>query len=174
MRASWQSIQKIPCDVRAYLRFSIFFLQFRHLKQLAQKAWSPVKMARSSILFPQLLQLYVQLLQIREPSPRRSRFASESSRVPQVLHRKQSICHLLPARVIVSQYLIACALEYSPSSNALPSSSTYTQLTPRGLHVGYHSHLSAALAGVGDIVLIQRAVRICQRRLDSSSHDGRL
>lgn len=73
-------------------------LQFRHLKQLAQKAWSPVRMARSSILFPQELQLYVQLLQINEPSPRRSRCASESSRVLQVLHRKQSICHLLPAR----------------------------------------------------------------------------
>ena len=42
-------------------------MQFRHLKQLAQKAWSPVKMARSSILFPQWLQLYVQLLHIREP-----------------------------------------------------------------------------------------------------------
>ena len=51
--ASWQSMQNMPCDVLAYLRFSIFLLQFRHLKQLAQKAWSPVRIARSSILFPQ-------------------------------------------------------------------------------------------------------------------------
>ena len=90
-------MQKIPCDVRAYRRFSIFRLQFLHLKQFAQKAWSPVKMAKSSILFPQWLQLYVQLLQMRDPSPRSSRLASESRSVPQVLHRKQSICHLLPA-----------------------------------------------------------------------------
>jgi hypothetical protein len=32
-----------------------------------------------------------------EPSPSRRRFASESSRVPQVLHRKHSMCHRLPA-----------------------------------------------------------------------------
>lgn len=32
-------------------------LQLRHLKQLEQKAWSPVKMAVSSILLPQALQL---------------------------------------------------------------------------------------------------------------------
>lgn len=57
IKASWQSMQKMPCDVRAYRKFSIFLLQFRHLKQFAQKAWSPVKMARSSILLPQLLQL---------------------------------------------------------------------------------------------------------------------
>jgi hypothetical protein len=38
IKASWQSMQKMPCDVRAYRKFSIFFLQFRHLKQLAQKA----------------------------------------------------------------------------------------------------------------------------------------
>lgn len=54
---SWHSMQKIPCDVRAYFRFSIFFLQFRHLKHGAQKAWSPVRMAKSSILFPHTLQL---------------------------------------------------------------------------------------------------------------------
>ena len=36
--ASWHSMQNIPCDVRAYRKFSIFFLQFLHLKQLAQKA----------------------------------------------------------------------------------------------------------------------------------------
>jgi hypothetical protein len=54
-------------------------------------------MARSSILSPQALQLYVQLLQMSEPSPRRRRFASESRSVPQVLQRKQSRCHLLPA-----------------------------------------------------------------------------
>lgn len=90
-------MQNIPCDVRAYLRFSIFFLQFRHLKHAAQKAWSPVKMARSSILLAHTLQLYVQLLQMREPSPSRRRFASESRMVPHVLHRKQSICHRLPA-----------------------------------------------------------------------------
>ena len=72
-------------------------LQLRQRKQVEQKAWSPVRMARSSILLPQALQLYVQLLQIREPSPRRRRLASESRRVPQVLHRKQSRCHRLPA-----------------------------------------------------------------------------
>lgn len=90
-------MQNIPCEVLAYLRFSIFFLQFRHLKHVAQKAWSPVRMARSSILLLQTLQLYVQLLQIREPSPSRRRFASESRMVPQVLQRKQSMCHRLPA-----------------------------------------------------------------------------
>jgi len=37
------------------------------------------------------------LLQIREPSPRRRRLASESRRVPQVLQRKQSMCHRFPA-----------------------------------------------------------------------------
>ena len=94
---SWQLIQKMPCEVRAYLRFSIFRLQFLHRKQVAQNAWSPVRIARSSILLPQALQLYVQLLQMREPSPRSSRFASESRRVPQVLHRKQFRCHRLPA-----------------------------------------------------------------------------
>lgn len=35
---SWHSMQKIPCDVLAYRRFSICFLQFRHRKQLAQNA----------------------------------------------------------------------------------------------------------------------------------------
>jgi hypothetical protein len=56
-----------------------------------------VRIARSSILLPQALQLYVQLLQMRDPSPRRRRFASESRRVPHVLHRKQFKCHRLPA-----------------------------------------------------------------------------
>lgn len=97
IRDSWHDMQKMPCDVRAYRRFSILRLQFLHLKQLAQKAWSPVKIAKSSILLPQWLQLYVQLLQIRDPSPSSSRLASESRSVPQVLQRKQSICHLLPA-----------------------------------------------------------------------------
>ena len=105
INASWQSMQNMPCDVLAYLRFSIFRLQFLHLKQFAQKAWSPVKMARSSILFPQLLQLYVQLLHINEPSPSKSRLASESRRVPHVLQRKQSICHLFPAAHIISTLL---------------------------------------------------------------------
>ena len=103
---SWHSIQNIPCEVLAYRRFSIFFLQFRQRKQVAQKAWSPVRIAKSSILLPQALQLYVQLLQMREPSPRRSRFASESRRVPQVLQRKQLICHRLPAR----NPLVSCSL----------------------------------------------------------------
>jgi hypothetical protein len=94
---SWQLIQKIPCEVLAYLRFSILRLQFRQRKQVAQKAWSPVRIAKSSILFPHALQLYVQLLQIRDPSPRSSRFASESRSVPQVLHLKQLRCHRLPA-----------------------------------------------------------------------------
>lgn len=53
MSDSWQVIQKIPCDVRAYRRFSILRLQFLHRKQFAQKAWSPVRIAKSSILFPQ-------------------------------------------------------------------------------------------------------------------------
>jgi hypothetical protein len=38
MSASWQLMQKMPCDVRAYLKFSIFFLQFRHRKHALQKA----------------------------------------------------------------------------------------------------------------------------------------
>jgi hypothetical protein len=90
-------MQKMPCEVRAYRRFSILRLQLRQRKHVAQNACSPVRMARSSILLPQALQLYVQLLQMSEPSPRSSRFASESSSVPQVLHRKQSRCHRLPA-----------------------------------------------------------------------------
>ena len=90
-------MQNMPCDVRAYRRFSILRLQFRQRKQEAQNAWSPVRIARSSILLPQALQLYVQLLQMREPSPSRRRFASESRSVPQVLHRKQFKCHRLPA-----------------------------------------------------------------------------
>ena len=94
IKDSWHSMQKIPCEVRAYRRFSIFFLQLRHRKQAAQKAWSPVKIARSSILLPHAVQLYVQLLQINEPSPSRRRFASESRNVPQVLQRKQWMCHL--------------------------------------------------------------------------------
>ena len=44
-------------------------------------------------------------MQMREPSPRRRRFASESSRVPHVWHRKQLRCHRLPAASIVSQAL---------------------------------------------------------------------
>lgn len=39
------------------------------------------------------------MLHIKEPSPSNSRFASESRRVPQVLQRKQSMCHRLPAVV---------------------------------------------------------------------------
>lgn len=87
----------MPCDVRAYRRFSILRLQFRHRKQLAQNAWSSVRIARFSILFPQTLQLWMQLLQMSDLSPRRSRLAFQSSNTPQVLHRKQSTCHLLPA-----------------------------------------------------------------------------
>src|SRR5882757_8859456 len=90
-------MQNMPCEVRAYRRFSILRLQFLQRKHVAQNAWSPVRIARSSILLPQALQLYVQLLQMSEPSPRRRRFASESRRVPQVLHRKQFRCHRLPA-----------------------------------------------------------------------------
>ena len=97
MSDSWQLIQKMPCDVRAYRKFSIFLLQLRHRKHVAQKAWSPVRMANSSILLPQALQLYVQLLQTSEPSPRSKRFASESSSVLHWLHLKQSRCHLRSA-----------------------------------------------------------------------------
>ena len=57
IRDSWQLMQKMPCEVLAYLRFSILRLQLRHRKQPAQKAWSPVRMARSSILLPQAVQL---------------------------------------------------------------------------------------------------------------------
>lgn len=97
-------MQNMPWEVLAYRRFSIFRLQFRQRKQVEQKAWSPVRIARSSILLPQEVQLYVQLLQMREPSPRRSRFASESRSVLQVLQRKQSRCHRLPAvRTCVSE-----------------------------------------------------------------------
>lgn len=55
-------------------------------------------MARSSILLPHALQLYVQLLHIKDPSPRRRRFASESRSVSHVLHRKQLRCHRWPAK----------------------------------------------------------------------------
>lgn len=119
----------MPCDVLAYRRFSILRLQLRQRKQDAQKAWSPVRMAKSSILLPHVLQLYVQLLQMSEPSPSNRRLASESRRVPQVLHRKQSMCHLLPAvRMLagVDKYNSASVRtrmgKSLPSSNALPSS----------------------------------------------------
>lgn len=111
---SWQFMQKMPCEVLAYRRFSILRLQFLQRKHVAQNAWSPVRIARSSILFPHALQLYVQLLQMREPSPSSRRFASESSRVPQVLHLKQFKCHRLPA-VIRS----ACKIVSGKSSNSL-------------------------------------------------------
>lgn len=133
-------MQKMPCDVRAYRRFSIFLLQFRHRKHPEQKAWSPVKIARSSILLLHALQLYVQLLQMRLPSPSSSRLASESRRVPHVLHRKQSMCHRLPA-----------------SSNALPSSS----ISPQPLHGYTTSSCSIGDSGyvLGDsIVAIVTAV----------------
>jgi hypothetical protein len=35
---SWQLMQKIPCEVLAYLRFSILRLQLRQRKHVAQKA----------------------------------------------------------------------------------------------------------------------------------------
>ena len=81
----------------AYPRLGIAQTSSKPAIYVAQNAWSPVRMARSSILLPQALQLYVQLLQIREPSPKSRRFASESSRVPQVLQRKQLRCHRFPA-----------------------------------------------------------------------------
>jgi hypothetical protein len=134
-------MQNIPCEVRAYRKFSILRLQFLHLKQFAQKAWSPVRMARSSILFPQWLQLYVQLLHMSEPSPSRSRLASESRRVPHVLQRKQSMCHRFPA-VVCQCYSMGwwsglggargeppcLEKECIPSSKALPSSRIYTSV----------------------------------------------
>ncbi len=146
----------MPCEVRAYRRFSIFLLQFRHLKQLAQKAWSPVRIARSSILFPQLLQLYVQLLQIRDPSPRRRRFASESSRVPHVLHRKQSICHLLPAKRCQSSLLEIQMIGFIHQAQKpfLPPRPTIVQY--RLQSVQRQTHLSASLTRICSIVLIQR------------------
>lgn len=48
---SWQLMQKMPCEVLAYCRSSIFFLQLRQQKHEEQKAWSPVRIARSSIFF---------------------------------------------------------------------------------------------------------------------------
>ncbi len=50
---SWHGMQKRPNDVLAYLKFSILRLQLRHRKQSAQNAWSPVRMARSSIFLLQ-------------------------------------------------------------------------------------------------------------------------
>jgi hypothetical protein len=38
IKVSWQSMQKIPCEVLAYRRFSILRLQLRQRKQAAQKA----------------------------------------------------------------------------------------------------------------------------------------
>lgn len=38
MTVSWQVMQNMPVFVFAYFRFSILRLQFRHLKQPAQKA----------------------------------------------------------------------------------------------------------------------------------------
>lgn len=95
-------------------------------------------MARSSILLLHALQLYVQLLQMRLPSPSNSKFASESRRVPQVLHRKQSMCHRFPA-----------------SSKALPSSS----ISPQPLH-GYTT--SSGSIGDSGHVLGESAVAIAK------------
>jgi hypothetical protein len=97
IKDSWQLIQNMPCGVRAYRRFSILRLQFLQRKQAAQNAWSPVRIARSSILLPHALHEYVQSLHMSESSPRRRRFASESTKTPQVLHRKQLRCHRFPA-----------------------------------------------------------------------------
>ena len=181
-------MQNMPCEVRAYLRFSIFRLQFRHRKHVAQKAWSPVKIARSSILLPQALQLYVQLLQMREPSPRRRRFASESSSVPQVLHRKQLRCHRLPAKMVVrsvaprswnthsiiSGYTranaeatrnIARGMFYLPSSNALPSSRICRIVSANCLdpHVD-PTYVAASFARICYIIPIHRRVQVIGRR----------
>lgn len=95
-------------------------------------------MARSSILLLHALQLYVQLLQMRLPSPSNSKFASESRRVPQVLHRKQSMCHRFPA-----------------SSKALPSSS----ISPQPLH-GYTT--SSGSIGDSGYVIGESAVAIAK------------
>lgn len=64
-----------------------------------------------------------------EPSPSNRRLASESRRVPQVLHRKQSMCHLFPAvrRLVGSDknnlaFVRTRNGKSLPSSNALPSS----------------------------------------------------
>jgi hypothetical protein len=100
-------------------------------------------MARSSILLPQWLQLYVQLLHISEPSPSSSRFASESRRLPHVLQRKQSMCHRFPAvqcQCAIRRQVRAgavgkargtwCLAEICiPSSNALPSSRIWTAVS---------------------------------------------
>ena len=147
MSASWQLMQKMPCEVRAYLKFSIFFLQLRQRKQALQNAWSPVRMARSSILLPQALQLYVQLLQISEPSPSRSRFASESSSVPsrasvRVLvvggrthHTTGVASEAVDVPAIASELLHQCqyiagGVTGRVRTNALPSS----KISPHPLH----------------------------------------
>jgi hypothetical protein len=177
MRDSWHDMQKIPCEVRAYLRFSILRLQFRHRKQFAQKAWSPVRMAKSSILFPQWLQLYVQLLHIKEPSPSSSRFASESRRVPHVLQRKQSICHRLPAvgmSVLLEEYgwvvwgqregpNVSWGNAYQAQRPCLPRGSRVIMLVSCGFGRRGNkcvSHLSAPLARIHDIVLVDWALWI--------------
>jgi len=93
-------MQKIPWLYLAYRKFSIFRLQLRQREQEAQKAWSPVSIARSSIFWEQALHEYVQLLQISDPSPSNSRLGSESSEVPHVLQRKQSKCQEFPTACV--------------------------------------------------------------------------
>jgi hypothetical protein len=118
-------MQKMPCHVLAYLRFSISRLQFLHLKQPRQNAWFSARIARSSILFPQAEQEYVQLSQRRPSSPCSSNSESIPRRVPHVPHLKQSICHLLPA--VKSSALGSGLLQNGclPSSKAFSSSRIY-------------------------------------------------
>lgn len=149
-------------------------------------------MARSSILLPQWLQLYVQLLQMRDPSPRRSRLASESRSVPHVLQRKQSMCHLLPAvhcqrmgcKVAAAVVVVVVAGAVAGARVNWRGVCTYRVRTPcplqgsnnavsRSKEMGAeHSYLSTPLARIHHIVLIavlvQQRLRVAARRV----HDG--
>uniref|UniRef100_A0A0L0P3Q6 Uncharacterized protein n=1 Tax=Candidozyma auris TaxID=498019 RepID=A0A0L0P3Q6_CANAR len=82
-------MQKSPLEVLAYRKSSILDLQTLHLKQEEQYAWSPVKMAKSSIFFPHCLQLYEHEEQIKLPSPKMRKFELQPNDWSHLEHLKQ-------------------------------------------------------------------------------------
>ena len=143
IRLSWHTIQNNPFDVRAYFKFWIDFLQLRHSKHFAQKAASPVNIARSSIFSPHVEQSYVHLSQIKDPSPRSKRLESGSIIASQVVQRKQSVCQRLPA--IDSQLLTGNSTRwdsiYQVQRRALLLKSRHKP------YRGTHDHLRTSVSG---------------------------
>lgn len=91
-----------------------------------------MRIARSSTIWPQLPQSYVELSQKRNPSPSRRTLAALLTSTPQVLHRKHSICQpLVPATLISSLSSINDNWDWLPSSYISPcfKNQTFTHLS---------------------------------------------